>query len=176
MRELISNASDAIDKLRFASLTHSELLEGDSEFVIRLTPDDKAKTLTITDNGIGMTKDEVIKNIGTIAQSGTKEFLAKLEEANKIAKKAEEEAGKEAKTDATTKDLIGQFGVGFYSAFMVSDKVTLITRKAGKRTAGNGSLLLTAPTPSSPARWQNTAPASPCSWAKPMQAKGRNRI
>ena len=157
LRELISNASDAIDKLRFASLTHSELLEGDSEFVIRLTPDEKAKTLTITDNGIGMTKDEVIKNIGTIAQSGTKEFLAKLEEANKIAKKAEEEAGKEAKTDATTKDLIGQFGVGFYSAFMVSDKVTLITRKA-------------------PARWKNTAPASPCSWAKPMQAKGRNRI
>ena len=133
LRELISNASDAIDKLRFASLTHSDLLEGDSEFVIRLTPDEKAKTLTITDNGIGMTKEEVIKNIGTIAQSGTKEFLAKLEEANKIAKKAEEEAGKEAKTDATTKDLIGQFGVGFYSAFMVSDKVTLITRKAGEK-------------------------------------------
>ncbi|MBQ6743759.1 MAG: ATP-binding protein, partial [Acidaminococcaceae bacterium] len=133
LRELISNASDAIDKLRFASLTNSDLLEGDSEFVIRLTPDEKAKTLTITDNGIGMTKDEVIKNIGTIAQSGTKEFLAKLEEANKIAKKAEEEAGKEAKTDATTKDLIGQFGVGFYSAFMVSDKVTLITRKAGEK-------------------------------------------
>ena len=76
LRELISNASDAIDKLRFASLTNSELLEGDSEFTIRLTPDEKAKTLTITDNGIGMTKDEVIKNIGTIAQSGTKEFLA----------------------------------------------------------------------------------------------------
>ena len=74
LRELISNASDAIDKLRFASLTHSDLLEGDSEFVIRLTPDEKAKTLTITDNGIGMTKDEVIKNIGTIAQSGTKEL------------------------------------------------------------------------------------------------------
>ena len=133
LRELISNASDAIDKLRFASLTNSELLEGDSEFTIRLTPDEKAKTLTITDNGIGMTKDEVIRNIGTIAQSGTKEFLAKLEEANKLAKKAEEEAGKEAKTDSTGKDLIGQFGVGFYSAFMVADKVTLITRKAGEK-------------------------------------------
>ena len=78
LRELISNASDAIDKLRFASLTHSDLLEGDSEFVIRLTPDEKAKTLTITDNGIGMTKEEVIKNIGTIAQSGSWKRLTRL--------------------------------------------------------------------------------------------------
>lgn len=133
LRELISNASDAIDKLRFASLTDSKLLEGDSDFVIRLIPDEKNHTLTISDNGIGMTKEEVVRNIGTIAQSGTREFLDKLEEANKLAKKAKEGAGKEGTEDQTNKDLIGQFGVGFYSAFMVSDKVTLMTRKAGEK-------------------------------------------
>ena len=133
LRELISNASDAIDKLRFASLTNAELLEGDKDFTIRLTPDAAAHTLTIADNGIGMNHDELVKNIGTIAQSGTKEFLRKLEEANKLAKEAGDEAHKEGGKDTTDRDLIGQFGVGFYSAFMVADKVVIRTRKAGEQ-------------------------------------------
>jgi molecular chaperone HtpG len=116
LRELISNASDAIDKIRFESLTNHDLLEGDSEFEILINPDEATNTLTISDNGIGMTYDEVIENIGTIAKSGTKSFLEKLKE-------------KETSTD---KELIGQFGVGFYSAFMVSEKVTLITRAPGQ--------------------------------------------
>ena len=131
LRELISNASDAIDKLRFASLTDADLLEGDKEFTIRLTPDAKAHTLTVADNGIGMDREELVKNIGTIAQSGTKEFLHKLEEANKLAREAEDGTRKEGGKDTTDRDLIGQFGVGFYSAFMVADKVTIVTRKAG---------------------------------------------
>ena len=131
LRELISNASDAIDKLRFASLTQADLLEGDKDFVIRLTPDAKAHTLTIADNGIGMSREELVKNIGTIAQSGTKEFLGKMQEAHKIAQEAAKD-GKEGAADTTDKDLIGQFGVGFYSAFMVADKVTIVTRKAGE--------------------------------------------
>lgn len=116
LRELISNASDAIDKIRFESLTNHDLLEGDSEYEILINPDEATNTLTISDNGIGMTYEEVIENIGTIAKSGTKSFLEKLKE-------------KETSTD---KELIGQFGVGFYSAFMVSEKVTLITRAPGQ--------------------------------------------
>jgi len=137
LRELISNASDAIDKLRFATLTDSSLTEEGYEPVIRLTPDEKAHTLTVSDNGIGMSREELIKDIGTIAQSGTKEFLEKLAEARKIEKEAEKEAGTEGKRgeDNTHKDLIGQFGVGFYSAFMVADKVVLTTKKAGSSEA-----------------------------------------
>ncbi|MDF2633734.1 MAG: Chaperone protein htpG [Pelosinus sp.] len=116
LRELISNASDAIDKIRFESLTNQDLLEGDSDYEILINPDEATNTLTISDNGIGMTYDEVIENIGTIAKSGTKSFLEKLKE-------------KETSTD---KELIGQFGVGFYSAFMVSEKVTIITRAPGQ--------------------------------------------
>lgn len=116
LRELISNASDAIDKIRFASLTNQDLLEGDANFEIFLMPDETNNTLTISDNGIGMTYEEVIENIGTIAKSGTKAFLEKLKE-------------KEAAPD---NELIGQFGVGFYSAFMVADKVTLLTRAPGQ--------------------------------------------
>ncbi len=114
LRELISNASDAIDKLRIESLTNSDLAE-ESEPEIFVLPDEKTKTITISDNGIGMTRDEVIANIGTIAKSGTKDFLDKLRES----------------TSAAAQELIGQFGVGFYSAFIVSEKVELITRKAG---------------------------------------------
>ena len=117
LRELISNASDAIDKIKFESLTNQDLLEGDSNFEIFLIPDENTKTITISDNGIGMTYDEVVENIGTIAKSGTKSFFEKLKE-------------KETTTD---NELIGQFGVGFYSAFMVSDKVTLITRAPGQK-------------------------------------------
>lgn len=118
LRELISNASDALDKLRIESLTNNALVD-DSEPEIFVVPDESTKTITISDNGIGMTRDEVITNIGTIAKSGTKDFLDKLRES----------------TAAAAQELIGQFGVGFYSAFIVADKVELITRKAGTDSA-----------------------------------------
>ncbi|MHB1607263.1 MAG: molecular chaperone HtpG [Acidiferrobacter thiooxydans] len=118
LRELISNASDAVDKLRFEALRDESLYEGDSDLKIRVQVDKAARTITIADNGIGMTRDEVIENIGTIASSGTRRFFERL-------------TGDEAK-DAR---LIGQFGVGFYSAFMVADRVTLLTRRAGTASA-----------------------------------------
>jgi molecular chaperone HtpG len=114
LRELISNASDAADKLRFEALSDDALFEGDSDFKIRVDVDKDARTITIIDNGIGMTRQEVIEHIGTIAKSGTAQFFQSL-------------TGDQAK-DA---HLIGQFGVGFYSAFIVADKVTLSTRRAG---------------------------------------------
>ncbi|MDA0277028.1 MAG: molecular chaperone HtpG, partial [Proteobacteria bacterium] len=114
LRELISNAADAADKLRFEALADHTLWEEDPEPRIRISFDKDARTLTIADNGIGMSREEVVKNIGTIARSGTKEFVQSL-------------SGDQAK-DA---NLIGQFGVGFYSAFIVADKVTLLTRRAG---------------------------------------------
>ncbi|MDY0136052.1 MAG: molecular chaperone HtpG [Thiomicrospira sp.] len=122
LRELISNASDALDKLRFESVSNDALTEGESELRIQLSFDKDAKTITLSDNGIGMTRDEVIENIGTIANSGTKKFLEKL-------------SGDQAKDS----HLIGQFGVGFYSAFIVADKVSLLTRKAGE-SADSGVL------------------------------------
>ncbi|HEV3205002.1 MAG TPA: molecular chaperone HtpG, partial [Gemmataceae bacterium] len=117
LRELISNASDAIDTLRFQSLTRSELLEGASEWKIKLIPDEKAGTLTVSDNGIGMSKESIIENLGTIAKSGTKAFLEALQSADV----------------KTRPELIGQFGVGFYSAFMVAGKVTVVSRMAGAK-------------------------------------------
>ena len=123
LRELVSNASDAIDKLYFESLQNQDILEGNSDFEIFLVPDKDSHTLTISDNGIGMTKAEVAENIGTIAKSGTKAFLEQLQKA------------KEEGTAVNDKDMIGQFGVGFYSAFMVADKVTIVTRKAGTQEA-----------------------------------------
>ena len=114
LRELISNASDACDKLRFEALTNNALYETDPELKVRVSFDKQARTITISDNGIGMSREEVIANIGTIAKSGTREFFHAL-------------TGDQAK-DA---HLIGQFGVGFYSAFIASDQVTLITRRAG---------------------------------------------
>ena len=114
MRELISNGSDACDKLRFEAISNDALYEGDSELRIEVEFDAEANTVTIRDNGIGMNSEEVVENIGTIAKSGTKEFLSKL-------------SGDAAKDS----HLIGQFGVGFYSSFIVADKVTLKTRKAG---------------------------------------------
>lgn len=115
LRELISNASDACDKLRFEGLHNDALFENDSKLSIRISFDKNARTLTISDNGIGMNRDEVINNLGTIAKSGTREFFSKL-------------TGDQQK-DA---NLIGQFGVGFYSAFIVADKVTVLTRRAGE--------------------------------------------
>lgn len=114
LRELISNASDAADKLRFESLKDNSLLEGGEDINIKIEFDEKLNTITLTDNGIGMTKDEVINNLGTIAKSGTAEFLKNM-------------SGDEKKDS----QLIGQFGVGFYSAFIVADKVEVYTRKAG---------------------------------------------
>jgi len=133
LRELISNASDAADKLRFEALANNSLYENESELKIRVGFDKAARTVTISDNGIGMTRDEVIANIGTIAKSGTKEFFSAL-------------TGDQAK-DA---NLIGQFGVGFYSAFIIADKVTLTTRRAGSteavrwESAGEGDYTLEA--------------------------------
>ncbi|WP_193312003.1 molecular chaperone HtpG [Rouxiella sp. S1S-2] len=114
LRELISNASDAADKLRFCALSKPDLYEGDAELHVRLSFDKEKRTLTLSDNGIGMTRDEVIDNLGTIAKSGTKAFLQSV--------------GSEQAKDS---QLIGQFGVGFYSAFIVADKVTVRTRAAG---------------------------------------------
>lgn len=114
LRELISNASDATDKLRFEAIANPALLEGDSDLAIRVEADTKARTLKITDNGIGMSRDEAIRNLGTIARSGTKEFFEQL-------------SGDQQKDAA----LIGQFGVGFYSAFIVAERVVVETRRAG---------------------------------------------
>src|SRR5436309_5515380 len=115
LRELISNASDAIDTVRFQSLTNQEVLEGDSEWKIRLIPDAATGTLTISDNGVGMSRDSIVENLGTIAKSGTRAFLENLKQAD-VKERPE---------------LIGQFGVGFYSSFMVADKVTVVSRPAG---------------------------------------------
>lgn len=114
LRELVSNASDAVDKLKFESLSNDALVEGKEELQIHVQVDKDAGTITISDNGIGMTQDEVMANIGTIANSGTKKFLQSLDE-----KQAEDS------------NLIGQFGVGFYASFIVADEVVLTTRKAG---------------------------------------------
>jgi molecular chaperone HtpG len=114
LRELISNASDACDKLRFEAIARPDLLEGGKDFVIRVAYDKAARTITVSDNGIGMTREEAIQHLGTIAKSGTREFFAQL-------------TGDQQK-DA---QLIGQFGVGFYSSFIVADRVTVISRRAG---------------------------------------------
>src|SRR5262249_9612710 len=127
LRELISNASDALDRLRFEALTDPTLLEADGKYEIGLETDKEARTLAISDTGIGRSRDEVVANIGTIARSGTDEARKGLE----TALTAQMAAG-----------LIGRFGVGFYSSFMVADKVVLTTRKAGETTA---------------TRWESTA-------------------
>nr|MCS5589639.1 ATP-binding protein [Candidatus Thioglobus sp.] len=121
LRELVSNASDAIDKLKFESLSNESLIEGKQEPSIHIDIDKDAGTITIKDNGIGMTQDEVMENIGTIANSGTRKYLESLD-----------------KSQTQDSNLIGQFGVGFYSAFIVSNTVTLLSRKAGDDKA-NGT-------------------------------------
>ena len=122
LRELVSNASDAVDKLKFESLSNDTMVEGKEELQVHIDVDKDAGTITITDNGIGMNEEEVMANIGTIANSGTKKFLQSLDE-----KQAEDS------------NLIGQFGVGFYAAFIVADEVVLTTRKAGDDQA-NGTI------------------------------------
>lgn len=121
LRELISNASDAIDKLRFETQTDVAVLGNDTEFQIEIQVDKEKNTLTITDNGIGMTYDEVLENIGTIAKSGTAAFTKALEQSKN--------------EKSLSPEMIGQFGVGFYSAFMVSERITLITRAVGSNSA-----------------------------------------
>ena len=125
LRELISNANDAIDKLKFKALTDSEILKGDDKFKIEISVDKENRTVSISDNGIGMTYDEVDENIGTIAKSGSKIFKEQLEQAQK-----------------GDIDIIGQFGVGFYSGFIVADKITLETKSPysenGVRWISNG--------------------------------------
>lgn len=119
LRELISNASDAINKAKFDSLEKDHLLQNDKDWRITIRVDKDLNTLTVTDNGVGMNQEEVIQNLGTIAHSGTKAFLERSKEA----------------MASNRPDLIGQFGVGFYSSFMVADKVTVITRQIGSDMA-----------------------------------------
>src|SRR5215471_6249296 len=134
LRELISNASDALDRLRFEALSKPELIGPDEKLEIWIESDPQARTLTISDNGIGMSREEVIANIGTIAKSGTRELLQTL---------------RERKSGEMLATLIGQFGVGFYSAFMAADRVTLLTRRAGEdkatqwESAGDGTYTIT---------------------------------
>ena len=120
LRELISNASDALDRLRFEALTNPKLVEEGHAYEIRLKPDPAARTLTISDTGTGMSRQELIEHIGTIARSGTRELRKRM---------------KESQSAEATAELIGQFGVGFYSAFMVADKVMILTRRAGEVSA-----------------------------------------
>ncbi|MBV8623733.1 MAG: molecular chaperone HtpG, partial [Herbaspirillum sp.] len=118
LRELVSNASDAADKLRFEAINNASLFENDPELKIRISVDKAARTITISDNGIGMNRDEAISHLGTIAKSGTKEFFSRL-------------SGDQQKDAA----LIGQFGVGFYSGFIIADRITVETRRAGTPAA-----------------------------------------
>jgi len=133
LRELISNASDALDRLRFEALTNTGLVPAGHEYEIRLKPDLTARTLTVSDTGIGMSRQELIDHIGTIARSGTQELRKRV---------------KESQSAEAFAELIGQFGVGFYSAFMVSDRVVIVTRRAGEASAtrwestGNGAYTL----------------------------------
>ena len=142
LRELISNASDAINKVKFDSLTHEEKLEDNKDWKITVTPDKAARTLTISDNGIGMSRDEAVDHLGTVAKSGTRAFLDALK----------------ARQQADVPGLIGQFGVGFYSAFMVADKVTVLSRPAGRTWASGGSPTARGPSPSSRPRRPTAAP------------------
>ena len=120
LRELISNASDACDKLRFEALSNDALYEGDSDLKIRISFDKDARTVTVSDNGIGMSREEVMDNIGTIAKSGTRQFFESL-----------------TGDQSQDVELIGQFGVGFYSSFIVADKVSLTTRRADAEQAAH---------------------------------------
>jgi len=139
LRELISNASDACDKLRYEAITNSKLAQGDTNYQIKIFIDKKAKTITISDNGIGMARSELSETLGTIARSGTQAFVDSLNSSNKKGNKAEI-------------DLIGQFGVGFYSAFMVAEKIQVTTLKAGEKQAhiwssdGNGQFTIDSAT------------------------------
>src|SRR3977135_2157608 len=126
LRELISNASDACDRLRYDAIAQPALLADDTRLAIRIRPDGAAGTPTIADNGIGMDRQELIDNLGTVARSGTRAFMSRLAEAKK-------EDTKDGTKDGSS--LIGQFGVGFYSAFMVADRIEVTSRRAGSSEA-----------------------------------------
>ena len=148
LRELISNASDAADKLRFEALANPELLEGGAELKIRVSFDKEANTVTLEDNGIGMSREDVVTHLGTIAKSGTADFLKNL-------------SGDQKKDS----HLIGQFGVGFYSAFIVADKVDVYSRRAGQPAsrpakACTGRRRARASSTSPPSTSPSAAPAS----------------
>ena len=144
LRELISNSSDALDKRRFEAVKEASL--GEDDLHIRLEADKTAKTLIISDNGIGMTKDEMVANLGTLARSGTKEFLENLQSADA----------------ANRPELIGQFGVGFYSSFLVAEKVQVVSKRPALTRRTFGPRRVTANLPSRPATGPTRAPASPC--------------
>ena len=147
LRELISNAADAADKLRFEALSDDGLYEGDGELGVRISFDADARTVTVRDNGIGMTREEIASNLGTIARSGTRQFF-------------------EALTGDAAKDtqLIGQFGVGFYSSFIVADHVAVTSRRAGRPPPRGcaGSRAARASSPSRPSTWSRGAPRWCC--------------
>ncbi len=145
LRELISNASDAIEKLRFSALSDESLYEGDPETAIDIEFDRDAHTLTVRDAGIGMSREDVVANLGTIAKSGTREFFGAL--------------SGDSRQDS---QLIGQFGVGFYAAFIVADKVTVLSRKAGRRKAYAGNQMVAASSRLNPARAAVAVPRSSC--------------
>jgi molecular chaperone HtpG len=141
LRELISNAADAIDKLRFESLINPDLLQGDSDWKIKLIVDPDAGTLTVSDNGVGMSRESIVDNLGTIAKSGTKTFLQALKQAQAADAKGDAAKGPEGsdgKSGQHVPELIGQFGVGFYASFMVADRVTVLSRPAGPGTESEG--------------------------------------
>lgn len=137
LRELISNASDALDKLRIEALRNKDLEVDTSDLHIEIDADKAARTLTVRDNGIGMAREEVVDLIGTLAKSGTAELRAQL---------------REAKNAAASEELIGQFGIGFYSSFMVADKVNCLPARLARARPPDGSPAVRAPTPSSPSR------------------------
>jgi molecular chaperone HtpG len=148
LRELISNASDAVDKLRFAALSDDAVLEGDADFAIHVDVDKEAGTVTISDNGIGMSRDEVIENLGTIARSGTAAFLKQL-------------SGDQQKDS----QLIGQFGVGFYSAFIVANRVEVHSRvrATGRQAGAVGVPRRVRVFDRAAGKGRSAAPRSPCS-------------
>src|SRR4051812_15401812 len=149
LRELISNASDACDRLRYEAIARPELLAAGGDLAIRIKPDKDAGTLSVSDNGIGMDRQELIDNLGTVARSGTRAFVSKLAEAKDGA------------------SLIGQFGVGFYSAFMVADRITVTSRRAGSSDAfvwtstGGARLHIPSAAPAAAARVTRRPPILP---------------
>jgi molecular chaperone HtpG len=155
LRELISNASDACDKLRFEALNNNALYEEAPNLEVRVSFDKDAQTLTIADNGIGLSQQEAVDNLGTIAKSGTREFMGKL--------------SGDQKANASERQLIGQFGVGFYSGFIVADRITVESRRAGS-PAGEGVRWTSGGTGDFEVetieRAQRAAPASSCTCAR----------
>ena len=146
LRELISNASDACDKLRYSAITQPDLLGDDAALAVTITPDSKSSVLVVADNGIGMNRQELIDNLGTIARSGTEAFVKQMAESQTgDGQEVQGEQSGQDEQDGLAAGLIGQFGVGFYSSFMVAKRVEVVTRRADEaegwrwRSDGSGS-------------------------------------